>query len=90
MKKFTIHTLPCYLKALAEAIDVFSKGEEGKQRPIELTLYLIQTDKKKEIYLPLVPMDKVIKECGTNNTSLPKPKHWILGSVKLLEKENER
>jgi len=89
VNKIRIRTLPCYLKALGEAIDVFSGGKEDKQRPVEIMVDLVLIDKEKEIYTILVPMNKIIKECDTNNTSLPKPKHWILGSIMLKEKNKE-
>lgn len=89
MSKIRIRTLPCYLKALGEAIDVFSGGEEGKQRQVEIMVDLLLIDKEKEIYTLLVPMNKIIKEVGTNNTSLPKPNHWILSSIKLNEGEKD-
>jgi len=86
-KKITIRIVPKYLEELGKALDIFSDGDESKQGCVEFTAFLIESidDNNKPYSTILVPMQQAIKNCMTNDTKLPNPQHWILGSIKLKE-----
>ena len=89
--KIILRIVPKYLEELGKALDIFSHGDENKQRCVEFVTYILKgkdCDNKSYTTI-LVPIHQAIKECGTNNTGLPKSNHWILGNISLDEKKEE-